>query len=435
MREPDAIKLFVGQVPRDWSEKDLQAIFEPFGDIHSLNLLQDKATGQHKGCAFLTYYENESAKAAQEELHERKTLPGARNPIQVKPATSETNADTRKLFLGMLSRSLDEKDLTTMFSQFGTIEDVTILKTPDGKSKGCAFIKFGTRLQAQNAIKTMHNSETMEGCRSPLVVKIADTEKDKLNKKRYQGGVPNIPGLGMPIGQTGAASASGGMGPLQQNPYYQQLLAQMALPQLVAANPGLIGAQAVPGTMGALVAAMATQQQQLQQQQQQPVSQSQAGISTVQATGARPGAPNLPMLGYNTTGTSGDSTMQQAYSGIQQYIAASLPQPYSTTSGVQQQQLNNNKKEGPEGANLFIYQVPSEFNDADLMQIFMPFGNVISAKVFIDKTTGLSKGFGFVSYDNATNASSAIQAMNGFAIGAKRLKVQLKHPKVQAKPY
>ena len=47
--------------------------------------------------------------------------------------------------------------------------------------------------------------------------------------------------------------------------------------------------------------------------------------------------------------------------------------------------------------------------------------------------TNLSAGF--VSFDNPNSAQMAIQAMNGFKIGSKRLKVQLKKPKDAGKPF
>ena len=45
---------------------------------------------------------------------------------------------------------------------------------------------------------------------------------------------------------------------------------------------------------------------------------------------------------------------------------------------------------------------------------------------------------GFVSYDNSGSAQAAINSMNGFQIGMKRLKVQLKRPKsndIKSQPY
>uniref|UniRef100_A0A2C9WQF5 RRM domain-containing protein n=1 Tax=Manihot esculenta TaxID=3983 RepID=A0A2C9WQF5_MANES len=91
--------------------------------------------------------------------------------------------------------------------------------------------------------------------------------------------------------------------------------------------------------------------------------------------------------------------------------------------------------EGPPGANLFIYHIPQEFGDRELANAFQPYGKVLSAKVFVDKATGVSKCFGFVSYDSPAAAQMAINMMNGCQLGGKKLKVQVKRDNKQSKPY
>merc|ERR1711879_888833 len=81
---------------------------------------------------------------------------------------------------------------------------------------------------------------------------------------------------------------------------------------------------------------------------------------------------------------------------------------------------------GPPGCNLFVFHLPDDWTDDDLLEYFAPHGPVISAKVMKEVGTGRSRGFGFVSYEDRVGASTAIKKMQGYKILGKRLKVEFK---------
>ncbi|NXY06468.1 CELF5 protein, partial [Pteruthius melanotis] len=444
------------------------------------------------GCAFLTYCARDSAIKAQTALHEQKTLPGMARPIQVKPADSESRGGRdRKLFVGMLNKQQSEDDVLRLFEPFGVIDECTVLRGPDGNSKGCAFVKFSSHTEAQAAIHALHGSQTMPGASSSLVVKFADTDKERtLRRMQQMVGQLGIftPSLSLPFSpysayaqalmqqQTTVLSTSHGsyLSPgVAFSPCHIQQIGAVSLNGLPAApiapasglhSPPLLGTAAMPG----LVA---------------PISNGFTGVvpfpnghptlETVYTNGLVPysgteSTPSQPgtethlgaRVGNTTTphrecmsdsfavllivffsaaqSPSVAETLHPAFTGVQQYAAV-----YPTTTitpiaqSIPQQPpiLQQQQREGPEGCNLFIYHLPQEFGDNELMQMFLPFGNIISSKVFMDRATNQSKCFGFVSFDNPSSAQTAIQAMNGFQIGMKRLKVQLKRPKDANHPY
>ncbi|XP_067010173.1 CUGBP Elav-like family member 2 isoform X5 [Anabrus simplex] len=488
----------------------------------------------------------------------------------------------RKLFVGMLSKKCTENDVRSMFGPFGTIEECTVLRDTSGQSKGCAFVTYTSKQCAINAIKNMHHSQTMEGCSSPLVVKFADTQKEKDQKRlqQMQANLWNLAGVSMApqylgllqqiqastgatangqpatanlsalstmqqqllvqqqlqaaqnsaglqnlaalqnstslnlTGSTGSAASeinpanlqglatlanlsvnnptvnplsmqnlvtlaamTGGNGAnLQVSPTGSSAsgLSSPALSGLTNPTSALLGkanssgeSRSQPSSSVLALLGKANSSGESRSQSSSSVLGSLAGQNsggsslspvTSMALGGLTGSPLNTMASINGLGTTGLTpngtsldALTSAYPGIQQYAelvcgagfpsfgagghtAVSGPASITTSTGASSGPAGK-QIEGPEGANLFIYHLPQEFSDNDLASTFMPFGNVVSAKVFIDKQTNLSKCFGFVSYDNPVSAQAAIQAMNGFQIGTKRLKVQLKRSKEASRPY
>lgn len=227
-------------------------------------------------------------------LHGKLTLPPAKHPLQVRFSESSQMYEQNKLFVGMLPKNYEESDVRALFGTFGEIEEVKMLKgTADG-TRGCSFVKFKDKNNALSAVATLNNyTVEKEGQSSQIVVRFADSDKQKQQRKLLKTLSPVLQQYSMLQTAYGGAAAGFPLGGLQQ--------------------PGLYNA-----------------------------------FATAVSHGVGFAAPTA----------------------------------------------NTSQTEGPAGANLFIMHLPPEFRDQDLAMTFAPFGTVVSAKVFVDKLTNLSKGFG-----------------------------------------
>jgi len=142
--------LIVNYLPQTIKENDLIEIFSEIGPLKYCKLMKDKQTGYSYGFAFIQYLKCEQhGKLACQLLN---GLQIGHKKIQVTQARPQSN-ETRntKLYVKGFNESFDEKQFYDLFSPFGQIIQIRILK-----DKSIAFIIMSTRTQAQDAIDHLH---------------------------------------------------------------------------------------------------------------------------------------------------------------------------------------------------------------------------------------------------------------------------------------
>jgi RNA recognition motif-containing protein len=78
---------------------------------------------------------------------------------------------------------------------------------------------------------------------------------------------------------------------------------------------------------------------------------------------------------------------------------------------------------------LFVGSLSYSVNDDQLRDAFAAAGNVVSAKVIIDRDTGRSKGFGFVEMGSDDEAKAAVDMLNGKELEGRAIAVSEARPR------
>lgn len=78
---------------------------------------------------------------------------------------------------------------------------------------------------------------------------------------------------------------------------------------------------------------------------------------------------------------------------------------------------------------LYVGNLSFHLTNDQLTDIFSDFGEVVSAKIIIDRETGRSKGFAFVEFENNADGKKAIAAMDNAVVGGRNLKVNEARPR------
>lgn len=214
----DRYKLFVANIPPTCSENDLRQLFSPYGNVLDCVVLRDKMMGVSKNSAFVIFGSKDAGDAAIANLHDKYQFQGVSHKLIVRFAIAKADEVQKvaewKLYIGMLSRQTDDDEVRRLFEPYGIINEVHVIRSPKtGQSKGCAFVKYGTRDEAIRAITALHDKYKDKDAPGKLQVRLAHTKEERTNYLTSLGVVPGMPRGGMGMGGMGMGGMGmGGMG-------------------------------------------------------------------------------------------------------------------------------------------------------------------------------------------------------------------------------
>jgi len=158
-------KLFIGSLPSDITEEELQTVFGTYGEVTKVVLLKPNAGGNRAALVF--YAAKQSGEDAIKVLDQQYkirhdaaqaiTVKWARDKNEGPKSDSRNEKKANKVFAGNLPSDLTEDELSSVFGTYGKLEKCILLPAkPDQKGRA-ALILYEERESAETAIKLLND--------------------------------------------------------------------------------------------------------------------------------------------------------------------------------------------------------------------------------------------------------------------------------------
>lgn len=359
--------LYVGDLHPEVNEATLFEKFSAAGPVLSIRVCRDNASRLSLGYAYVNFQQPADAERAMDTMN-FDLLHGKPMRImwsQRDPATRRSGAGN--IFIKNLDKVIDNKSIYDTFSLFGNILSCKVAVDDEGNSKGYGFVHFETEEAAQNAIQKVNGmllagKKVFVGKFQPRAQRLR--EMGETTKKFTNVFVKN----------------------------FGEDLDESKLEKLFS-KFGEITSCAV----------------------------------MTDSEGKSKGFGFVAFKNAEDAEKAVNEMHEQAIDGSENKLTVCRAQKKSERQAELKRKYEAQKAERMQryqGVNLYVKNLDDTFDDETLRKQFESFGKITSAKVMTDEN-GRSKGFGFVCFENAEEATKAVTDMNSKMVCSKPLYVAI----------
>jgi len=352
---PPSASLYVGDLDRTVSEATLFEIFQNQGAVASIRVCRDAVTRLSLGYAYVNFHQLSDAERALETLNFTPIPIKGGRPCRI--MWSERDPARRKngvgnVFVKNLDKTVDNKSLHDTFSMFGNIVSVKVAQNKNtGESLGYGFVHFSTDEDAQKAI-------------------------DKVNGMSINGSIVKVEAF-KPRGDKDRAKSETFNNVYAKN--FPETFTQQQLEEMF-------------GKFGPIESAkLATKE-----------DGSCAGYGFVCFQ-----EPAHAVAAISELNKMEIAPEKELYVGRAQKKAEREKELKTRWEEAKIARAGQH----PPGCNLYIKNLQEDVTEETLRSEFSKHGTITSAKIMTE-TTGRSKGFGFICFDTAENATKAVNEEN-----------------------